>query len=46
MGSNIRKYLNQLEKRQRMPRNNSRVRNPGVFILEDGTAFMTPHGAP
>lgn len=42
MGSNIRKYLNQLEKRQRMPRNSSQVPNPGVFILEDGTAFMTP----
>lgn len=38
MGSNISKRLNQLEKRRTQPRNT----HPGAFVLEDGTAFVTP----
>lgn len=35
-------HLNQLKKGQKAPENSPQTRAPGVFVLEDGTAFMTP----
>lgn len=42
MGSNSNNRLSRLMKSRKAPQNGHRTPCPGVFVLKDGTAFMTP----